>query len=130
MKIINSPFTRSRLSLAAGLLISALATSAVLADDAAVNKTDKSFITSAYQDGLAEIKMGELGESKSANADVKAFASKMVADHSAANSELKTLADSKKVEVPTDPSLLAQGKAKLLDAKSGAISTRHSPPAW
>ena len=120
MKNTASLLTPSRLSLA-GLIIAAISTAGLsFADDAAVKKADKSFIKSAYQDGLAEIKMGELGQSKSANPDIKAFASQMVTDHSAANTELKTLADSKKVEVATDPSLVAQGKAKLLDAKTGA----------
>jgi putative membrane protein len=63
--------------------------------------------------------MGELGQSKSGNAAVKAFASQMVEDHGKANADLKQLADNKKVSVSTDPSLVAQGKAKLLDVRSG-----------
>ena len=105
------------LALTAGL---ALLSSSALAESAAVNSTDKSFLTNAYQDGLAEVKLGELGQTKSANADVKAFADTLVKDHSAANAEMKTLADTKKVKVAESPSLVAQGKAKLLDAKSGA----------
>jgi putative membrane protein len=90
------------------------------AESAAVNSSDKSFLKDAYQDGLAEVRAGEMGIRKTGNADVKAFAEHMVKDHSAANSALKVLADSKKVELPTEPSLVAQGKAKLLDAKTGA----------
>jgi putative membrane protein len=97
----------------------AIATSHAFADGAAVDSTDKSFIQNAYEDGLAEVKMAEMAESKSANADVKAFAAKMVTDHSQADTDLKTLADSKKVTVATEPTLMAQGKAKLLDARSG-----------
>ncbi|MEP6670841.1 MAG: DUF4142 domain-containing protein [Chthoniobacter sp.] len=96
-----------------------LGAAGVLADDAAVNSSDKSFIKDAYQGGLAEVKMGELGQGKSANAEIKAFAAHIVADHTKANAELKTLANSKKVSVSEDPSLMAQGKAKLLDVKSG-----------
>ena len=44
----------------------------------------------------------------------------MVTDHGKANAELKTLADSKGVEVATDLTLMAKAKAKLLDAKTGA----------
>ncbi|HEY3898105.1 MAG TPA: DUF4142 domain-containing protein [Chthoniobacter sp.] len=101
-------------------VIVALAASHALADDAAVNSSDKSFIQNAYEDGLAEVKMAEMAQGKTANADVKAFAEKMTTDHSQADSELKTLADSKKVTVATSPTLTAQGKAKLLDARSGA----------
>jgi len=93
---------------------------ASFADDAAVARADKSFITDAYEDGLAEVKMGEMGQAKSANADVKAFAAHMVTDHGKANAELKALADSKKVTVPSDVTMVAKGKAKLMDAKSGA----------
>jgi len=89
------------------------------ADDAVVNTSDKSFLQNAYEDGLAEVKAGELGQGKSANADVKAFADHIVADHTKANIELKTLSDSKKVAVSESPSLVAQAKGKLLDAKSG-----------
>lgn len=109
-----------RLTLAAGMLAAVSFAGPVLADDATVNSTDKSFIENAYQDGLREIQMGKLGEGKTANTDVKAFATEMVTDHSMANTELKALADSKKVEVPTDPSLLSQGRVKLLDMKSSA----------
>jgi putative membrane protein len=90
------------------------------AADVAVNSSDKSFLTNAYESGLAEIEAGQMGVRKTGNADLKAFAEHMVTDHSAANAELKSLADTKNVEVPTTPSLLAQGKSKLLDHKTGA----------
>lgn len=97
------------------------ATSAVaFAADAAVDRSDKEFITDTYENGLREVKIGELAQAKTANADVKALAGHIVTDHGKANAELKTLADNKKVEVPTDLTLLAKGKVKLLDAKSGA----------
>ena len=103
----------------ASLAAMLLSVSSVLGDDAAVNSSDKSFLQNAYEDGLAEVKAGELGQSKSANADVKAFADHIVADHSKANAELKTLSDNKKVSLSESPSLVAQAKGKLLDAKSG-----------
>jgi putative membrane protein len=113
------PFFASILPRALAGIIVAIAAGHAFADNAAVDSTDKSFLQNAYEDGLAEVKMGELGQNKSANADVKAFATQMVTDHSAANGELKTLSDNKKVSLSTDPSLIAQGKAKLLDARSG-----------
>jgi putative membrane protein len=93
--------------------------SLLFAGGSAFAADDSSFIKSAYQDGLAEVKLGQMGESKTANPEVKAFATEMVTDHGAANTELKSLADSKKVEVASDPSLMEQGKAKLLDTKTG-----------
>jgi putative membrane protein len=91
-----------------------------LAADAAVDGTDKSFIQNAYESGLAEVKFSEMAQAKTGNADVKAFATMLATDHAKANGELKTLADSKKVEVATDITMMAKAKAKLLDAKSGA----------
>jgi putative membrane protein len=121
MKTIHSLFTHTRLSFATGLLTLALSSAAVcFAADAMVKKADKSFMKDAYQAGLAEIKFAELAGGKTANPDVKAFAAQMATDHAKANDELKALADTKKVELPTDPSLIAQGKLKLADAKSGA----------
>ncbi len=75
--------------------------------------------SNAYEAGLAEINAAQLGQSKSANADIKAFSDHIAADHTKANAELKTLADSKKVTVSDSPSLVQQGKGKLLDMKSG-----------
>lgn len=90
------------------------------AESATVERSDASFLKDAYQDGLAEVSAAEMGIRKTGNADVKAFAEHMATDHSKANAELKTLADSKKVEVATEPSIVAKGKFKLLDAKTGA----------
>ena len=98
-------------------LLASLSISALAAD---VERSDKSFITNAYEDGLAEVKLGEMAKGKSANADVKAFGEHMATDHGKANAELKALADSKKVAVASDVTMVAKGKAKLLDAKSGA----------
>jgi putative membrane protein len=102
---------------ALGALVS-FSTQAGAAD--ALDSADKSFIQNAYESGLAEVKFGEMGQAKTGNADVKAFATAMVADHAKANGELKALADAKKVEVATDLTMMAKAKAKVLDAKSGA----------
>jgi putative membrane protein len=103
-----------------GLISAAALCGSVLAEDATVNSSDKSFIQGAYKDGLAEVKMGQMGQEKTANPDVKAFAERMVKDHDRANAELKSLADSKRVEVATEPSLVAQGRAKMMEGKSGS----------
>lgn len=95
-----------------------LATAACWAAD--VDSKSKSFLQNAYEDGLAEVKLGELGLAKTANAEVKAFAQHMVDDHSKANSELKTISDSKNVTVSSEPTMMARAKSKMMDAKSGA----------
>jgi putative membrane protein len=100
------------------LLVSVLAAGATaLAAD--VSGSDKSFIQDEYKDGLAEVKLAELAQGKTANAEVKAFATQMATDHGKANAELKALASTKNVEVASEPSVIAKGRIKLLDAKSG-----------
>jgi putative membrane protein len=93
---------------------------ALLAEDATVNSSDKSFLTTAYEGGLAEVATGQLGQSKATDEEVKKFAAEMVVAHSKANSELQTLAGSKKVELANEPTLTAKAKARMLDMKSGA----------
>jgi putative membrane protein len=66
------------------------------------------------------VKMGQLALGKTANADVKKFAQMMVDDHGKANTELKTIADTKGVKLATEPTMVAKGKEKMIDAKSGA----------
>lgn len=115
MKQISQLISKS-LPLAVGFSI-VIASGTLFAAD--LERADKSFVKNAYQDGLAEVKAGEMALGKTANADVKAFAQQMVTDHTAANTDLKTIADGKKVEVASEPSMVAKGKTKLLDAKSG-----------
>jgi predicted outer membrane protein len=50
------------------------------------------FLTGAYQDGLAEIQLAQLALQKATNADVKAFAQRMIDDHTQANSKIAALA--------------------------------------
>lgn len=70
-----------------------------------LNASDTGFVKEASQMGLAEVQIASLGARKAARADVKALAEKIIADHSAANTELATLAKSKGVMVSavTDP---------------------------
>jgi len=117
MKSISFPI-RSFSCLLAGFLFS-LSSPASRAADSPLDSADKSFVTDAYSDGLAEISVAELAQNKTANADVKAFAAQIIADHTQANGDLKNIADAKNVPVATSPSVTAQAKSKLLDVRSG-----------
>ena len=85
-----------------------------------LSKSDKSFIAEAYRGGLSEIKVGELAKSKAATPDAKALAERLVSDHQKANEELKTLAESKGIKVPTEPNAASQALYKTLEKKQGA----------
>ena len=62
---------------------------------------DKEFFPAAASAGMLEIETSQLALKTSQNADVKAFAQKMVDDHTKAAEELKTLAQSKNFTLPT-----------------------------
>jgi len=61
---------------------------------------DRSFMREAAQGGMMEVAMGRQAEQNASNAEVKRFGARMVTDHSKANSELKSIASKKGVELP------------------------------
>lgn len=50
--------------------------------------------------GMMEVDLGKLAAENAADAKVKAFAAKMVADHTKANNELKTIAQESGITLP------------------------------
>jgi len=60
------------------------------------------FMNAAAAGGMAEVELGTMAVAKAQNAEVKAFAQKMIDDHSKAGAELKQLATQKKVMLPPD----------------------------
>ena len=65
---------------------------------------DAKFITQVAEINYAEIKLGELAQSKGMNPSVKKLGEEMVTAHSKANTELMALAQKKGVTFPTGPS--------------------------
>jgi putative membrane protein len=63
-------------------------------------KSDQKFIEDAAQGGMTEVQLGQIAQEKGTSPDVKQFGSRMVADHSKANDELKSLAQQKGLSVP------------------------------
>jgi putative membrane protein len=61
---------------------------------------DKSFMMNAAKGGMMEVEWGKLASQSAQNADVKKFGSRMVTDHSKANSELTALAKEEGVSLP------------------------------
>jgi putative membrane protein len=77
------------------------ATNAQSATSAQSNAAAKEFVEQAGTSGLAEVEMGEIGAKKASNSQVKAFAKRIVADHTKANEELLTAIKGKGVQVPS-----------------------------
>ena len=80
-----------------------------------LSPAEKKFITKAAAGGMAEVEMGQLAIEKASSDDVKKFGQRMVDDHSKANDQLKQLASSKGMELPSK-----------LDAKDQATKDRLS----
>lgn len=78
------------------------------------------FVTKAASGGLLEVKLGELAEKNAQNQRVKNFGKMMVTDHSKANDELKSLASSNKVAVPSALLPDHQKHYDMLKDKKGA----------
>lgn len=66
-----------------------------------LSKEDRELMSDAAQSNLYEITLGQELEKKASSKDVRAFAAKMVADHSKANEELKQLAAKKGFIAPS-----------------------------
>ncbi len=84
-----------------------------LAGSPAVSTPDQRFVMNTAWDGMAEVELGKLASEKAMSADVKNFGSRMATDHGKAGDELKTLAQSKGITLPTD-----------MDAKHKAVRDR------
>ena len=97
----------------AGQQSGASSTAATGSSAAKLASADRKAIMDMGMSNMAEVEMGKLAQSKSQNAEVKAFAQKMVDDHGKALTEVQTLAQSKGVTLPTE-----------LDAKHKAMSAK------
>ena len=79
---------------------------------------DKTFAQKAAVGGMTEVQLSKLAQQKAMSNPVKEFASRMVDDHTKANDELKQIASTKGMDLPTE--LDAKGKATM--AKLGPMT--------
>lgn len=84
------------------------------------SQADLDFANEAANGGMAEVALGQLAQKKATDPKVKEFAAMMVSDHTKANEELKALASSKDISLPTVPSEDKQQVEEKLGALSGA----------
>jgi len=81
---------------------------------------DKSFILKAAEGGMAEVELGRLAAQKGSSEQVKQFGQRMVDDHSKANDQLKQIASSKGVSLPSDLAAKDKRERDRLSKLSGA----------
>jgi putative membrane protein len=84
------------------------------------SKADRAFVRRAAEGNAAEVALGRLAEQQSQDPDVKAFGERMVKDHSQANDQLASVAQSLNMTMPTSPSKAEKTQMDKLASLSGA----------
>ena len=80
---------------------------------------DASFYKNAAEAGIFEVEAANQAQQKATMQSVKDFAAMMVKDHTAANDQLKTLAASKNISLPTSASVSQMAEKAKLDVLTG-----------
>lgn len=85
-----------------------------------LSKDDSSFVMEAAEGGMMEVQLGQVAQQQAANQRVKDFGNMMVTDHSQANDQLKGLAASHGITIPSSLPADKQKKVDDLKALNGA----------
>jgi putative membrane protein len=85
---------------------------------------DEQFVKAALMGNMTEVELGTLAVRKASSPDVRAFGRRMTQDHGKKLAELKTLARSKKIEVPAALDAEHQATKDKLAALSNAAFDR------
>jgi putative membrane protein len=85
---------------------------------------DIEFILDAAKGGMAEVELGKLAADRAQNDEVKKFAQRMVDDHSKANDQLKQIAESKGIKIPTETEAKQKALMQRLEKLQGAAFDR------
>ncbi|GAA0526987.1 DUF4142 domain-containing protein [Pigmentiphaga sp. GD03639] len=101
------------------VLAVALAFGAGSAAAADLARKDARFLQDAAESGQLEIGASQIAERNGSHPDVKSFAKMMVDDHTKVDGELKTLASSKGVQLPAEPTRKVRSALSDLQKKSG-----------
>ncbi len=82
-------------------------------------RNDADFIVTAAENHLLEIRLGQLAQERSSNAEVQKLGQALVTEHTAALNNLKSLADSKRISIPETLTERAQKKlSNMSDASA------------
>ena len=85
-------------------------------DDNAIEAEE--FVETATAKGIAEVETARMALDEGSPA-LHGFANKMIEDHSAANDELRAIAQAEGLDVADDPTLMDRAKAMILSVRSG-----------
>ncbi len=88
------------------------------------SSADTHFATKAAAGGMAEVQLGQLALKNASSGDVKAFAQKMVDDHTKANDKLKNVAAKDNITLPSSMDSKDQATYDRLSKLNGAAFDR------
>ena len=94
--------------------------SSSMSPEARAAMTDQAFARDAARGGLAEIKMGKLAQDNGSSEAVKAFGTRMVAEHTKAGDKLKDAAAQEHITLPTEMAAKDQATYERLSKLNGA----------
>ena len=91
---------------------------------APITNTDRQFLIKDAQGGAYEIAIAALAQQRTSREDVRAYASRVIADHATYNQALQELGRAKGVELPTD--MTAEDRVRLngLNVYTGSTADR------
>jgi putative membrane protein len=81
---------------------------------------DQQFLKKAAEGGMAEVQLGQLASKNASTGCATEFGQRMVADHSKANDQAKSLAGEKNITLPASPSAKDQSLYRTLSSKTGS----------
>ena len=100
----------------------ALATGIHAADkkgDGKLSGSDRNFVTTAAEDGHAEVELGKLAQQNGSSAAVKQFGQRMIEDHTKAGKELEAIATKLGMTPPKEPGSKHQADIKKFSKLTG-----------
>ena len=111
------PFRRLQVAVVSSLMLVAAGAAAA---DAGLSEADREFVAKAAQGGMMEVAAGKLAAQRGLDPAVKEFGQRMVTDHTAANAQLKSLAEGKQLVLPdsmSEDQSAALGKLEALNGR-------------
>lgn len=90
-----------------------------------MRSADAIFAIKAAQSGMAEVQLGQLAAQKAGNPDIKAFGQQMVNDHPKSNNNLKAVAQSINMNLPSSLNGKDEAEYIKLQGLSGADFDRE-----
>jgi len=96
-----------------------------VANNQPINKESAAFVIKAASGGMLEVQLGQLAQQNAKSQRVKDFASMMVADHSKANDELKSIAASHNINIPAGMMAGHQKHIDMMSKIKGADFDKH-----